>query len=175
MIPIATQMSPRLQNPPSDIESTHVAAPMEVHQRSWHCLNLFQPPYVCGQCHKTMYLWCMHCEGCGFCLHTLECAVLGRAHPSTDKWLFQKWCREVDVEEALTATLPNEPVSGDEELDVLSNPILASPLVKEVKKKEVPSSDSEVDLFAAPSMAPVRQKRVEGKKALTSAPRRVKG
>ena len=25
-----------------------------------------------------------------------------------DKWLFQKWCQEVDVEEVLTATLPNE-------------------------------------------------------------------
>ena len=40
-------------------------------------------------------------------------------------------------QEVLTATLPNEPVSGDEELDVLSNPLLASPPGKEVKKKEV--------------------------------------
>ena len=24
------------------------------------------------------------------------------AHPNTDKWLFQKWCQEVDVEEVLT-------------------------------------------------------------------------
>ena len=143
---------------------------MEVHRRTWHCLNLFRPPYVCGQCHKTVYLWCMHCEGCGFCLHTLECPVRGRAHPSTDKWLFQKWCQEVDVEEVLTATLPNEPVSGDEELDVLSNPLLASPPGKEVKKKEVQSSDSEVDLFAPPPAAPVPKKKAKGKKVLPKAP-----
>ena len=49
--------------------------------------------------------------------------------------LFQKWCQEVDVEEVLTATLHNEPVSGDEELGVLSNPLLAFPPGKEVKKK----------------------------------------
>ena len=115
-------------NPPSDDESTSTASvPMEVHRRNWHCLNLFRPPYVCGQCHKTVYLWCMHCEGCGFCLYTLECPVRGGAHPNTDKWLFQKWCQEVDVEEVLTATLPNEPVSGDEEVDALSNLLLASP------------------------------------------------
>ena len=112
----------------------------------------------------------MHCEGCGFCLHTLECPVRGRAHPSTDKWLFQKWCQEVDVEEVLTATLPNEPVSGDEELDVLSNPLLASPPGKEVKKKEVQSSDSEVDLFAPPPTAPVPKKKAKGKKVLPKAP-----
>ena len=75
----------------------------------------------CGQCHKTVYLWCMHCEGCGFCLHTLECPVHGRAHPNTDKWLLQKWCKEVDIEEVLTTTLPNEPLCGDEELDVFSS------------------------------------------------------
>ena len=55
--------------------------------------------------------------------------VIGRAHPNTDKWLFQKWF------EVLTATLPNEPVSGDEELYVLSNSLLASPLGEEVKTK----------------------------------------
>ena len=127
--------------------------------------DLFRPPYVCGQCHKTVYLRCMHCEGCGFCLHTLECPVRGRAHPNTDKWLFQKWCQEVDVEEVFTATLPNEPVSGDEELDLLSNPLLDSPPDKEVKKKAVQSSDLEVDLFAPPSTA-----KAKAKKALPSAP-----
>ena len=113
---------------------------MEVHRKSWHCLYLFQPPYVCGQCHKAVYLWCMHCEGCGFCLPTLVCPVRGRAHPDTDKWLFQKWCQEVDIEEVLTTTLPKQPVSNDEEMDLLSNPLLASPLGKEVRKKEVPPS-----------------------------------
>ena len=164
-------------NPPSDDESTSttVAAPMEVHRRNWHCLNLFRPPYVCGQCHKTVYLWCMHCEGCGFCLHTLECPIRGRAHPNTDKWLFQKRCQEVDVEEVLTATLLNEPVSGDEELDILSNPLMGSPPGKVVKKKEVHSSNLEVDLLAPPPRAPVPEKKVKGKKALPSAPLKVNG
>ena len=70
----------------------------------------------------------------------------------------------------MTATLPNEPMSGDEELDLLSNPLLASPPGKEVKKKEVQSSDSEVDLVAPPPTALVPQKKVKGKKALPSAP-----
>ena len=98
---------------PSDggSQSTTVAAPMEVHRRKWHCRNIFRPPYVCGQCHKTVYLWCMHCEGCGFCLHTLECPVCGRAHPNTDKWFFEKWRQEVDVEDVLTATLPPSPTN----------------------------------------------------------------
>ena len=37
---------------------------------------------------------------------------------------------EVDVEEVLTTTLPNEPVSSDEELDALSNPLLPLPQVR---------------------------------------------
>ena len=58
-----------------------------------------------------------------------------------------------------TATLLNEPVSGDEELGVLSNPLLASPPGKEVKKKEIQSSDSEVDLFAPPPTALCHKRR----------------
>ena len=49
------------------------------------------------------YLWCMHCEGCGFCLPTLECPACGKAHPNPNKWVFQKWCEEVDVDEVLIA------------------------------------------------------------------------
>ena len=102
---------------------------------------------------------------CNMCMCTRRCPVMflvpGRAHPNTDKWLFQKWCQEVDVEEVLTATLPNEPVSGDEELDVYSNPLSACPPGKEVKKKEVQSSDSEVDLFAPPPTAPVPNKKAK--------------
>ena len=67
-----------------------------------------------------------------------------------DEWLFQKWCQQVDVEEVLTTTLPNELLSSHKELDVLSNPLLASPPGTEVKIKEVQSSDSGVDLFAPP-------------------------
>ena len=57
----------------------------------------------------------------------LWCLVRGRAHPNKDKWLVQKWCQEVDVEEGLTTTLPKQPVFGDKELDLFSNPLLASP------------------------------------------------
>ena len=87
----------------------------------------------------------------------------------------------------MTATLPKEPLSSDEELDLLPNQLLASALGKEVRKKEVPSSVSEVDLFAPPptahvpwqkekgkkalpSATPMPQKKVKGKKALPSAP-----
>ena len=55
-VPTLAQMAPK----DGGCESIAVAAPMEVHPRNWHCLNLFRPPYVCGQCHKTVYLWCMY-------------------------------------------------------------------------------------------------------------------
>ena len=112
----------------------------------------------------------MHCERCGFYVHTLECPICRRARPNTDEGIFQKCCQEVDVEDVLTANLPNEPVSGDEKLDLLSNALLASSPGKELKKKEVQSSDSEVDLFAPPPTAPLPPKKVKGKKALPSAP-----
>ena len=130
-------------------ESTNLVAPqkvdsMEVHRKNWYCLNFFQPHYVCGQCHKAVYLWCMQCEVCGVCLPTLQCPVCGRAHPNMDKWLFRKLCWEVDVEEVFTANVPKEHVSSDEELGLLSHPLLARPPSEGVKKKEPWSSDSEV-------------------------------
>ena len=53
---------------------------------------------------------------------------------------------------------------------ILSNPLLASPPGKEVKKKEVQSCDAEVDLFAPPPTAPVPKKKAKGKKVLPKAP-----
>ena len=79
-------------------------------------------------------------------------------------------CQEVDIEEVLAATLPNEPVCGDEELEVLSNPLLASSPGKEVKKKEVPSSDLEVDLFAPPPYGHRATHEVRGKESLAKCP-----
>ena len=117
----------------------------------------------------------MHCEGCGFGLHSLECAVRGRARPNTDKWLFHKLCQEVNVEEVWTATLPDELVSGDEELDVLPNPLLASPPGKEVKKEEVQSSDSEVDLFAPPPYGACATEEGEGKEGFAKCPPKGEG
>ena len=70
----------------------------------------------------------------------------------------------------MTATLPNEPMSNNEELGVLCNPLLASPPGNEVRKKEVQSSNSEADLFAPPPAAGVAQQKVKRKKALPSAP-----
>ena len=87
-----------------------------------------------------------------------------------DRWSSQKWCQEVDVEEVLTATPPKEHVSSDEELELFSNLLLASPLGKEVKKKELQSFDSEVDLFAPPPTAPVPQQKEKGQKALPCPP-----
>ena len=59
----------------------------------------------------------MRYEGCGFCLPTLEYPH-GRAHPNTNRWVFQKWCEEMDVQEVLIASLPKqstaESVSTDE-------------------------------------------------------------
>ena len=99
-----------LNTPAADEFSfTVTTAPMEVHRRTCLCLNLFGPPYVFGQCHKTLYLWCMHREGYGFCVYSLEFPVRGRAYPNTDKWLFQKWCQEVDVEEVFTTTSATNP------------------------------------------------------------------
>ena len=47
--------------------------------RRW---ELCGPPYVCRQCCTTMYFWCTYCEVCGFYLHTVECPMRGKAHPT---------------------------------------------------------------------------------------------
>ena len=61
-------------------------------------------------------------------------------------------------------------MSSDEELDLLSNPLLASPPGKEMRKKEAQSSNSEVDRFAPPPTALVPRQKEKIKKALPSAP-----
>ena len=48
----------------------------------------------------------VHCEGCGFCLTTVECPMRGRIPPDEDAWLYRKWQTEVDVDSLLQATLP---------------------------------------------------------------------
>ena len=78
-----------------------------LHRKTWHQLNLFRPPWTCGQCERKVYLWCMHCEGCGFCLTTVECPMRGRIPPDEDAWLYRKWKTEVDVDSLLQATLPH--------------------------------------------------------------------
>ena len=107
------------------------------HQKNWHCLDLFRPPYVSGQCWRIVRLWCMHCEGGGFCLHSAESYMHGRAHPNTYKWLFERWCEEVDVYHVMVATLPkpsfNPSMASDNELE-FSPTALASPPPLEERK-----------------------------------------
>ena len=54
----------------SDAAEDAVAVPPKgdsaLHRKTWHQLNLFRPPWTCGQCERKVYSWCMHCEGCGF-------------------------------------------------------------------------------------------------------------
>ena len=113
--------------------------------------------------------------------------------PEHGQVVLSKVASRVDVEEVLTATLPNKPVSSDEELDVLSNPLLASPPGKEVKKKRSSHLIRRWTSLRLPIRPlchgrrrrerrlcqvpppPLPQKKVKGKKALPSAPPKVKG
>ena len=52
---------------------------------------------------EEQHLQCMHDQGC---LHTVECPIRGRAGLNIDKWLFERWGEEVDVDHVLVATLP---------------------------------------------------------------------
>ena len=65
------------------------------------------------QCERKVYLWCMQCEGCGFCLTTVECPMRGRIPPDEDAWLYRKWKTEVDVDSLLQATLPPGPIEDE--------------------------------------------------------------
>ena len=56
-------------------------------------------------------------------------------NPTWTNGCFKSGVRRFDVEEVLTAILPKQSVSSDEELDLFSNPLLASPPGKEVEKK----------------------------------------
>ena len=62
-----------------------------LHRKMSHRLNLFRPPWTCGRCERKVYLWCMHYEGCGFCLTTVECPMRGHIPPNEDAWLYRKW------------------------------------------------------------------------------------
>ena len=61
-----------------------------LHRKAWHQLNFLRPPCTCGQCEKKVYLWCMHCEGCGFCCTGVECPMIGCVPANEDVSLFKK-------------------------------------------------------------------------------------
>ena len=68
-----------------------------LHRKTWHQFNLFRPRWTCGQSERKVYLWCMHCEGCGFCLTTVECPIQGRILVDEDAWLYTKWKTKADM------------------------------------------------------------------------------
>ena len=119
-----------------------------LHRKTWHQLNLFRPPWTCGQCERKVYLWCMHCEGCGFCLTTVECPMRGRIPPDEDAWLYRKWKTEVDVDSLLQATLPPGPV--EDEVDSYEALVLAG-RVSELSNTATPEQDAVVPVLAPPS------------------------
>ena len=95
-----------------------------------------------------MYLWCMHCEGCGFCLTTVKCPMRGRIPPDEDAWLYRKWQTEVDVDSLLQATLPPGPV--EDEVDSYEALVLAG-RVSELSNTATPEQDAVVPVLAPPS------------------------
>ena len=39
----------------------------------WHSMRLYRSPFMCGQCNRAVYLWCIYCDGCIHCLVGVEC------------------------------------------------------------------------------------------------------
>ena len=112
-----------------------------LHRKTWHQFNLFRPPWTCGQYERKVYLWCMHCEHCGFCLTTVECPMRGRILAHEDVWLYCKWKTEVDVDSLVQATLP--PSHVEDEVDTYEALVLASRVKGNVKAPpQTPQSTS---------------------------------
>ena len=133
----------------SDASEDAVAVPSKGeparHGKTWHQLNLFYPPWTCGPCERKVYMWCMRCEGCGFCLTTVECPMRGRIPSDKDTWLYRKWKTEVDVDSLLQATLP--PGAVEDEVDSYEAFVLAS-RVSELSNAATPEQDDVVPVLA---------------------------
>ena len=119
-----------------------------LHRKMWHQLNPLCPPWTCGECERKVYLWCMHCEGYGFCLTTAECPMRGRIPPNEDVWLYRKWKTEVDVDSLLQATLPPGP--AEDEVDSYEAFVLAG-RVSEVSNAATPEQDAVLPVLATTS------------------------
>ena len=118
------------------------------HRKTWHDLNLFWPPWICGQFERKVYLWCMHGEGCGSCLTTVECPMRGRILADEDAWLYNNWKMEVDVDSLLQATLPLGLV--EDEVDTYEALVLAS-RVSELLNAATPEQEVGVHVLVTPS------------------------
>ena len=95
-----------------------------------------------------MFLWCMHYEGCDFCLTTVECPMRGCIPLDENAWLYRKWKTEVEVDSLLQATLPPGPI--EDEVDSYEALVLAS-RVSDLSNATTPEQDVVVLVLATPS------------------------
>ena len=69
--------------------------------KRWHSMHLDHPLFTFGQCHRKVFLWCVYCEGCMWCLEGEECASRRFKQRDALRWVLQKWEEEVEVEKSL--------------------------------------------------------------------------
>ena len=62
------------------------------------------PPFTCGQCHQKVFLWCVYCEGCLWCLEGEECVARRFKDRDESRWVLQKWEEKVEVGKMLHPT-----------------------------------------------------------------------
>ena len=72
--------------------------------KRWHSMHLYRPPFTCGQCHWKVFLWCVYCEGCMWCLEGEECVARKFKDRDESRWVLQKWEKEVEVGKILHPT-----------------------------------------------------------------------
>ena len=72
--------------------------------KRWHSIHLYRPPFTCGQCHRKVFLWCVYCEGCIWCLEGEECVARKFEDTDESRWVLQKWEEEVEVGKILHPT-----------------------------------------------------------------------
>ena len=72
--------------------------------KRWHSMPLYRPPFTCGQCHRKVFLWCVSCEGCMWCLEGEECVARKFKDRDESRWVLQKWEEEVEVGKILHPT-----------------------------------------------------------------------
>ena len=72
--------------------------------KRWHSMHLYRPPFTCGQCHRKVFLWCVYCEGCMWCLEGEECVARKFKDRDESRWVLQKWEEEVEVGKILHPT-----------------------------------------------------------------------
>ena len=76
-------------------------------RKTWHSLHLYRPPFQCGECNRAVFLWCKFCQGCGWCLTSVNCPGRGHTRSATDQWVLHKWA----AEKGAAASLPRVQIS----------------------------------------------------------------